>query len=136
MISNMDGVRGEVKEYTWGKLWWDGTKEFNNGALQYADGTLEFDGLTFYPGGVVIDASGQQVGLASEDQDTEPDAGEKETTQPSTGEEAVDIEQEEVDEAEEVEDVIAEELLQDDDELIIEEVDEAESYYLPEREER
>ncbi|WP_095110455.1 hypothetical protein [Pseudomonas sp. Irchel 3E20] len=56
-------VRGEVKTYTWGTLGADGSKQYNNGAIQYADGTLEFCGLTFYPDGVVIDAEGQQVGL-------------------------------------------------------------------------
>jgi hypothetical protein len=69
MNGAIDGVRGEVKEYSWGKIWWDGTKEFNNGVIQYFDGTLEFDGLTFYPNGVVTDATGEQVGLALEEQD-------------------------------------------------------------------
>jgi len=73
MNDTVNGVRGEVSEYTWGRMWADGTKEFNNGALQYADGSLEFDGLTFYPDGVVIDATGQQVGLTTGEQAVLPD---------------------------------------------------------------
>lgn len=91
MNENMNGVRGEVTEYTWGKWWSDGTREYNNGVLQYADGSLEFDGLTFYPDGVVIDSTGQQVGLA------EPVGESQEDTQPAIDEETESVEQEEVD---------------------------------------
>ena len=90
MNDNVNGVRGEVSEYTWGRMWSDGTKEFNNGAIQYADGALEFDGLTFYPDGVVIDATGQQVGLV-EPTGEAPDDGETKVV-----ENAESVEQEEV----------------------------------------
>ncbi|MFY0727947.1 hypothetical protein [Pseudomonas sp. NFX15] len=91
MNGSENGVRGEVSEYTWGRVWGDGTKEFNNGAIQYPDGSLEFDGLTFYPDGVVIDATGQQVGLAADGQvaqlDVEPVGEVQDATQPTTEEE-------------------------------------------------
>ncbi|WP_130904262.1 MULTISPECIES: hypothetical protein [unclassified Pseudomonas] len=93
MNENMNGVRGEVTEYTWGRLWSDGTREFNNGALLYADGSLEFDGLTFYPDGVIIDAAGRQVGLAEPIDETQ-DLG-----QPAIDEEPGSVEQEEVEDA-------------------------------------
>lgn len=98
MNDNVNGVRGEVSEYTWGRLWSDGTKEFNNGALQYADGSLEFDGLTFYPDGVVIDASGQQVGLVDETQVIQPDGEGQSAEQSSLGESTEGVEPEEVEE--------------------------------------
>lgn len=90
MNDNVNGVRGEVSEYTWGRMWSDGTKEFNNGAIQYADGALEFDGLTFYPDGVVIDATGQQVGLVEPTGEVPDDAETK------VVENAESVEQEEV----------------------------------------
>ncbi|MGY2186768.1 hypothetical protein D3C87_1302640 [compost metagenome] len=90
MNDNVNGVRGEVSEYTWGRMWSDGTKEFNNGAIQYADGSLEFDGLTFYPDGVVIDATGQQVGLV------EPTGEAPDDAETKVVENAESVEQEEV----------------------------------------
>ncbi|MNX91600.1 hypothetical protein D3C86_1236910 [compost metagenome] len=90
MNDNVNGVRGEVSEYTWGRMWSDGTKEFNNGAIQYADGALEFDGLTFYPDGVVIDATGQQVGLV------EPTGEAPDDAETKVVENAESVEQEEV----------------------------------------
>ncbi|WP_419709394.1 hypothetical protein [Pseudomonas sp. NFX224] len=90
MNDNVNGVRGKVSEYTWGRVWSDGTKEFNNGAIQYADGSLEFEGLTFYPDGVVIDATGQQVGLTAPADEVQDDA------QSAIDEEAESVEQEKV----------------------------------------
>lgn len=114
MNDNMNGVRGEVSEYTWGRLWSDGTREFNNGALLYADGSLEFDGLTFYPDGVVIDITGQQVGLA------EPLGEAPDETQPAIDEETGSTEQEEAENvASPVDDIQT---------LIIEDEDDTENY--------
>ncbi|MBV7574249.1 hypothetical protein KW846_16240 [Pseudomonas sp. PDM32] len=98
MSDNVNGVRGEVSEYTWGRLWSDGTREFNNGAIQYADGSLEFDGLTFYPDGVVIDASGQQVGLIDDTQ-LIPSGGEGQGAEQSLPDESAEgVKPEEVEE--------------------------------------
>ena len=114
MNDNVNGVRGEVSEYTWGRMWYDGTKEFNNGAIQYADGSLEFDGLTFYPDGVVIDATGQQVGLV------EPTGEVPDDAQPAIDEDDESVEQEEVADTTNPEEEVQE--------LIIEDEDDVESY--------
>ncbi|WP_338581957.1 hypothetical protein [Pseudomonas sp. MAG733B] len=114
MNDNVNGVRGEVSEYTWGRMWSDGTKEFNNGAIQYADGALEFDGLTFYPDGVVIDATGQQVGLVEPNGEVPDDAETK------VVENAESVEQEEVADTTNPTDEVQT--------LIIEDEDDAETY--------
>lgn len=125
MNNGREGVRGEMKEYTWGKLWWDGTKEFNNGVLQYSDGTLEFNGLTFYPNGVVIDEAGQQVGLVPEDDVTDdvPMQAEEGASQSDKTREPF--------ETEPVQGATPEEPFHEDEPLIIEGPDEIESFYLP-----
>ncbi|SEM68505.1 hypothetical protein SAMN04487857_10441 [Pseudomonas sp. ok272] len=126
MINAMDGVRGEVKEYTWGQLWWDGTKQFNNGALQYADGTLEFDGLTFYPDGLVIDATGQRVGLL-EQQGAELDVTDADETEVEGGLSSVGAGNEQV-ELEGVADGATQEVLDESAKATPEEVDDVESF--------
>jgi hypothetical protein len=113
MNDNVNGVRGEVSEYTWGRMWSDGTKEFNNGAIQYADGALEFDGLTFYPDGVVIDATGQQVGLVEPTGEVPDDAETK------VVENAESVEQEEVADATNPTDEVQTLIIEDEDDAEI-----------------